>query len=99
MHLVSLNEVEDGLSDRNQTTMPPIWIDYLEKANMIIPKLRTKINELNVLHHRHLHKSTFDESSDDEVAIENCTHQISRMFNECHRLMQIIRSHSTEGAL
>ncbi|KAG5899866.1 hypothetical protein JTB14_012333 [Gonioctena quinquepunctata] len=97
MHLVSLNDMEDGINARNESLMPPIWIDYLEKAQMIIPKLKAKIGELKSLHSRHLNRSTFDESSEDEVAIENCTHEITRMFNECHRLLQIIKSHSSEG--
>lgn len=97
MHLVSLNDVEEGLGDRNDNRMPPMWIDYLEKAQMILPKLKVKINELKTLHSRHLHRPTFDESSADEVAIENCTHEITRMFNETHRLVQIIKSHSSEG--
>ncbi|KAJ8967392.1 hypothetical protein NQ314_002898 [Rhamnusium bicolor] len=98
MHLVSLTDMEEGLVERNDDNrMPPIWIDYLEKAQMVIPKLKAKINDLKMLHSRHLHRSTFDESLDDEVAIENCSHEISRMFNECHRLVQIIKSHSSEG--
>ncbi|CAG9860028.1 unnamed protein product [Phyllotreta striolata] len=97
MHLVSLNDMEEGTSSRDEVRMPPTWIDYLEKAQMIIPKLRLKIDDLKTLHSKHLHKSTFDETSDDEVAIEMCTHEISRMFNECHRLVQILKSHSFEG--
>ncbi|XP_056635723.1 syntaxin-16 [Diorhabda sublineata] len=97
MHLVSLTDLEEGIQEINEVKMPPIWIDYLEKAQMIIPKLKLKINELKSLHSNHLHKSTFDESSEDEVAIDNCTHEITRMFNECHRLVQIIRSHASEG--
>jgi syntaxin 16 len=97
MHLVSLNDLEEGLGDRNDNRMPPMWIDYLEKAQMILPKLKVKINDLKMLHSRHLHRPTFDESSADEIAIESCTHEITRMFNETHRLVQIIKSHSTEG--
>lgn len=93
---MSLNEVEEGLC-RNDNRMPPIWIDYLEKAQYILPKLKLKINELKSLHSRHLHRPTFDDSSQDEVLIENCTSEISRMFNEIHRLVQIIKSHSFEG--
>ncbi|CAG9813794.1 unnamed protein product [Phaedon cochleariae] len=97
MHLVSLNDMEDGTNPRSENRMPPVWIDYLEKAQMILPKLKAKISDLKGLHSRHLHRSTFDESSEDEVAIENCTHEITRMFNECHRLVQIIKSHASEG--
>lgn len=99
MHLVALNDVEEGLNERLENRMPPIWIDYLEKAQMIIPKLKSKISDLKVLHSRHLHRSTFDESSEDEVAIDNCTHEITRMFNESHRLVHIIKSHDSEGVL
>lgn len=99
MHLVSLNDMEEGTNDRNENCLPPLWIDYLEKAQMIIPKLKVKINDLKMFHTKHLHKSTFDESSEDEIAIENCTYEITRMFNECHRLLQIIKSHASEGVI
>lgn len=98
MHLVSLSDMEEGLIERtDDAPIPPMWIDYLEKAQMIQPKLRTKVDELKMLHARHLHRSTFDDSSTDEIAIENCTHEITRLFNESHRLVQIIRSHSSDG--
>ncbi|XP_008195725.2 syntaxin-16 [Tribolium castaneum] len=99
MHLVSLNDMEEGLGDRNDNRMPPMWIDYLEKAQMILPKLKAKINELKMLHSRLLNRPTFDESPTDEIAIENCTQEITRMFNETHRLVQIIKSHSSEGPM
>lgn len=97
MHLVSLNDVEEGNNTRDENHLPPIWIDYWEKSQMVLPKMKSKINDLKMLHSRHLHRSTFDESSEDEVAIENCTYEITRMFNECHRLFQIIKSHALEG--
>ncbi|EFA06921.2 Syntaxin-16-like Protein [Tribolium castaneum] len=99
MHLVSLNDMEEGLGDRNDNRMPPMWIDYLEKAQMILPKLKAKINELKMLHSRLLNRPTFDESPTDEIVIENCTQEITRMFNETHRLVQIIKSHSSEGPM
>lgn len=98
MQLVSLQDVEEGLG-RSDSRMPPTWIDYLDKAQYILPKLRAKIVELRTLHSKHLHRPTFDESSEDEAQIENCTSEISRMFNEVHRLVQIIKSHSYEGTL
>lgn len=97
MHLVSLNDIEEGNHQRYENRMPPMWIDYLEKAQIILPKLKMRINDLKMLHSKHLHRSTFDESSEDEVAIDNCTYEITRMFNECHRLLQIIKSHASDG--
>lgn len=98
MHLVSLSDMEEGINERSENQLPPIWIDHLEKAQMVIPKLKAKINDLKTLNSRHLHRTTFDETSEDELAIENCTHEITKMFNEGHRLVQIIKSHSTEGS-
>lgn len=98
MHLVSLQDVEEGII-RSDGRIPPTWIDYLDKAQYILPKLKIKITELRTLHNKHLHRPTFDESSEDETMIENCTSEISRMFNEIHRLVQIIKSHSYEGIL
>ncbi|KAF7270574.1 syntaxin 16 isoform X1 [Rhynchophorus ferrugineus] len=99
MHLVSLNDMEDGYADRNDNRMPPVWIDYLEKAQMLLPRLKGKINELKSLHSRHLHRSTFDDTPEDEIDIDLCTQEITRMFNEVHRLLQIIKSHSNENGL
>ncbi|CAG9759688.1 unnamed protein product [Ceutorhynchus assimilis] len=98
MQLVSLTDLEEGL-DRNDNRMPPVWIDYLEKAQMILPRLKMKILELKLLHSRHLHRSTFDDTPEDEILIENCTQGITRMFNEIHRLLQIIKSHSMENSI
>lgn len=99
MHLVSLNDMEEGYGDRNENRMPPVWIDYLEKAQMILPRLKTKIGDLKSFHSKHLHRSTFDDTPEDEIAIDNCTQEITRMFNEVHRLLQIIKSHSTENGV
>lgn len=96
MHLVSLQDVEEGLR-RSGHQMPPVWTDYLDKAQYVLPKIKNKISELKMLHARHLRRPTFDESAEDEALIENCTSEISRMFNEVHRLVQIIKSHSLEG--
>lgn len=96
MHLVSLNDAEQG-EGPFETSMPPIWSDQLEEAQFTISKLKTKIQELKMLHSRHLHRPTFDENSEDEILIENCTAEISTMFNSVHRVVQIIKSHSLEG--
>ncbi|XP_066255449.1 syntaxin-16 [Euwallacea similis] len=96
MHLVSL-DIEDA-SDRGDQ-LPPVWIDYLEKAQMILPRLNGRIGDLKALHGKHLHRSTFDDNPEDEIAIDNCTKEVMRMFNEVHRLLQVIKSHSMENGL
>lgn len=95
MALVELYDVEQGISPNNR--MPPAWIDQLEEAQFSLTKLETKISDLNKLHSQHLHRPTFDENSEEEVLIENCTTEITSMFNNIHRTVQFIKSHSLEG--
>lgn len=52
MHLVSLTDMDDGYSDKNEK-IPPVWIDYLEKAQLVLPRLKSKIADLKVLHSRY----------------------------------------------
>ncbi|KRT78821.1 hypothetical protein AMK59_7704, partial [Oryctes borbonicus] len=98
MHLVSLNDAEHG-EGLFEASMPPIWTNQLEEAQFTISKLKTKIQELKMLHSRNLHRPTFDENSEDEILIENCTAEITTMFNSVHRVVQIIKSHTFEGNL
>lgn len=97
MHLVSLNDAEHG-DGPFENSMPPTWIDQLEEAQFTISKLKTKIQELKMLHSRHLHRPTFDENSEDEILIENCTSEITTMFNSVHRVVQIIKTYTYEGS-
>ncbi|KAL3274584.1 hypothetical protein HHI36_015965 [Cryptolaemus montrouzieri] len=99
MHLVSLNEVEEGLYSSSENRMPPQWVDYLEKAQTVMLHLKDRVNDLKALQTKHLLKPTFDDSSTEEEAIESCTREISRLFNEVHKLIQIIKSHSQEGII
>lgn len=50
-----------------------------------------------MLHSQHLHRPTFDESSEEEKLIESCTTEITLLFNSIHRNVQFIKSHTFEG--
>lgn len=97
MQLISLSDMENGLEERREHRVPPVWVDQLEEAQFTLTKLKKKIEDLKKLQDRHLHRPTFDESSDEEVLIENCTSDITILFNTVHRLLQFIKSHSIEG--
>lgn len=99
MQLVSLNDVEEGLYTSNENRMPPTWIGELERAQKLFLKLTEKINHLKTLQTKHLHRPTFDDTKADEEAIEECTNDISRLFNEGHRIIQVIKSNSNEGPI
>ncbi|KAF5275024.1 hypothetical protein FQA39_LY06961 [Lamprigera yunnana] len=95
MALVELYDAEQGTGDDDR--MPPAWIDQLEEAQFTLTKLKTKINDLHMLHSKHLHRPTFDENSEEEMFIENYTSEITGMFNHIHRIVQFIKSHTYEG--
>lgn len=97
MHLISLNDLENGLDSHSDNRIPPPWTDQLEETQYAMSRLKKKIDELKMVHDRHLHRPTFDESSEDEVLIDNCTKDISSMFNSVHRQLQFIKSHALEG--
>lgn len=93
MSLISLNDAERGCLGGEA----PPWIDQLDKAQSTMSKLGTKIEELNDLHSRHLHRPTLDDSSEEEALIERVTTDVSMMFNTVHRLIQHIKAHANEG--
>ncbi|KAK9710753.1 hypothetical protein QE152_g25841 [Popillia japonica] len=47
MHLVSLNDAEQG-EGPFETSMPPIWSDQLEEAQFTISKLKTNWKKHNL---------------------------------------------------
>ncbi|XP_069687667.1 syntaxin-16 isoform X2 [Periplaneta americana] len=93
------SDVESGLELRRtgESRMPPAWADGLEEAQYSLTRLRAKINDLETLHTRHLHRPTLDDSSEEEQQIEALTQEITRMFSAAHRLIQQIRHQSGEG--
>lgn len=99
MQLISLSDMENGLDERREHRVPPVWVDQLEEAQFTLSKLKNKIDDLRKLQDRHLHRPTFNDSCEEEVLIENCTGDITVLFNTVHRLLQFIKSHSIEGEL
>lgn len=97
MHLISLNDVEQGLDDNNDRRPPPQWLDQLEEAQYLLTKLKTKIDDLKKLHDRDVNRPTFDDSSENEALIEACTNEITMMFTTSHRLVQFIKNHLYDG--
>lgn len=97
MQLISLTDIENGLEERREHRVPPVWIDQLEEAQFTLSKLKNKVEDLKKLQDRHLQRPTFDESSEDEILIENCTSDATVLFNTVHRLLQFIKTHSFEG--
>ncbi|XP_071054028.1 syntaxin-16 [Onthophagus taurus] len=98
MQLVSLNDTEEGAGgDYLDNSMPPEWIDQLEESQFTISKLKTKIQDIKLLHSRHFNRPTFDDNTEDEKLIENCSAEIQGMFNVVYRNVQYIKGHSSDG--
>lgn len=88
----SLHDAEEGLELRDEYGSPPIWIDKLEEAQYTMSKIKPKLDELFSLHARHLLRPTLDDSSEEDVLIENLSMEISKLISTTHRHVQHIRS-------
>jgi syntaxin 16 len=91
MALVGADESGLELRRSGESRMPPAWADGLEEAQYSMTRLRSKIQELDTLHTRHLHRPTLDDSSDEEQQIEVLTQEITRV-----RLVSYLIVYSTE---
>nr|CAD7424784.1 unnamed protein product [Timema monikensis] len=94
------SDVELGVELRrnNESRMPPAWVDGLEEAQYSLSQLRMKINELDVIQTRHLHRPTLDDSSEEEQQIEALMREVMRKFATTQRIVQQIRHQSNEGS-
>ncbi|CAG2058740.1 unnamed protein product [Timema podura] len=94
------SDVELGVELRrnNESRMPPAWVDGLEEAQYSLSQLRMKINELDVIQTRHLHRPTLDDSSEEEKQIEALMREVMRKFTTTQRIVQQIRHQSNEGS-
>ncbi|KAK6641757.1 hypothetical protein RUM44_013472 [Polyplax serrata] len=77
--------------------LPPAWTDQLEECQYTITRLNSKIQELDNLHKKNLHRPTLNDTTEDQHQIEVLTRDISRMFNTCHKLLSTIKKQSQSG--
>lgn len=64
---------------RNESRLPPSWVDTLEECHYTMSRLKNKLNDLNVLYDKHLLRPSLDDSTDEEQRIEALSEEISRV--------------------
>lgn len=89
--------VEQGFDRNVDLSIPPAWTDQVEECQYALTRLNGKIQELDELHKKNLHRPTLDDSSDDQHQIEVLTREITRMFSNCHKLVDTIKRQSQNG--
>ncbi|XP_063226475.1 syntaxin-16 [Bacillus rossius redtenbacheri] len=93
-------DAEGGLELRSgrESRLPPAWADGLEEAQYCLSRLRSKVQDLEALHARHLLRPTLDDSSGEERQIEALAQEVARMFGTAHKVIQQIRRQSSDGS-
>lgn len=71
--------VEQGFDRNVDLSIPPAWTDQVEECQYALTRLNGKIQELDDLHRKNLHRPTLDDSSDDQHQIEVLTREITRV--------------------
>ncbi|KAL4234968.1 Syntaxin-16 [Mactra antiquata] len=90
-------DLESGSVNTRSNRLPPEWVDGVEEIQYEMTRIKLKMKELSGLHDKHLTRPAFDDSVDEEHAIEIQTQEITQMFSHCQRLIQQITVRSRRG--
>jgi len=71
----------DDISTHTSINLPPDWLARVSDIQHDIQKITAKMNDLNELHKKHL-LPTFDDSTDEEHAVEIMTADITKLFHQ-----------------
>lgn len=67
-----------------KTTLSVEWTNLSQDVQYDMTKIQEKIEELLVMHDRHLTRPTLDDTFDEEQNIEICTQEITQLFYRCN---------------
>eukprot|EP01135_Chromosphaera_perkinsii_P005353 Nk52_evm34s343 gene=Nk52_evmTU34s343 len=77
--------VPGGGRDEHHVALPPEWVDTVEEVQYTITRITARVKELGQLHENHISRPTFDDSMEEEQAIEILTQEITKLFQKCQR--------------
>ncbi|XP_014245239.1 syntaxin-16 [Cimex lectularius] len=89
----SVDDIELG-------AIPPSWSTIVEDCQYTIVRLKLKLTSLEELHSKAISRPTFDDSTQDELQIQNLTEEIARIYNGLYKnITQIYNesSHTTSA--
>ncbi|KAF6209769.1 hypothetical protein GE061_015519 [Apolygus lucorum] len=71
--------------DMEMGCVPPSWSSIVEDCQYILVRLKIKLASLSELHSKAISRPTFNDSSQDELQIQNLSEDITRMYNGLYR--------------
>lgn len=99
-HIFQKNTDRDSLlhgrsrnADDEISLAPPIWIDKFESAQFILSKIGPKMEELEILHKRHLLRPMLSEEEGEEKEIDEMSQEITRLISQAHKQIDTLRSY------
>lgn len=77
-------DVEDSKSEtqNGRTSSPPSYFGQSEALSYQMKRLETKIDQLDILHKRHLDRPTLDDTNEEEAQINTATKDICDVSSE-----------------
>jgi len=95
---VSLLRQDSPDTEAGQPVAPP-WASRVEGLNYQISRVERKVEELDILHKKHLSRPNFDEEATEERSIQKITQETTSMFSTCQRQLKQLQmsSHECEG--
>lgn len=92
-------DLESGLDGGRESKLPPKWVDGVEEFHYEITRIKQKLKELAVLHDKYLNRPTLDDVSDEELAIEHTSQELTHIFQHCERLIHQVSAKSQGSSL
>ncbi|XP_009860254.3 syntaxin-16-like [Ciona intestinalis] len=71
--------------------LPPQWTDESHDLKYNISNIEQKMQDLSLLHDKHLHRPTLDDDVEEEHEIEVMTLEITHLFHQCSAAIKTIR--------
>jgi len=90
---------EDNVDTEAAQPVAPPWASRVEGLNYQISRVERKVEELDVLHKKHLSRPNFDEDGAEERSIQKITQETTSMFSTCQRQLKQLQmsSHDCDG--
>eukprot|EP00049_Salpingoeca_infusionum_P026719 m.27484 g.27484 ORF g.27484 m.27484 type:complete len:327 (-) comp8935_c0_seq3:2952-3932(-) len=85
-----LSDDEESPPTDVRVSLPPEWVDDVEATKDMMENIRTKLRHLSTLHSKHVNTPDFENEAEEERAIEIETSEITSMFHQCQKRLQVI---------
>jgi len=88
----------DSPDIENAETAAPAWAGKVEGLNYQISRVEKKVEELDILHKRHLSRPNLDDDDGEDKHIQKLTQETTSMFSTCQRQLKQLQQFSSRSS-